>query len=99
MLGALLWMCITRLDALTDTILLQKEVTRATIAHALMANATLKKIQSTTEKVGLYFPRMKPPLRLVSVHDAWGSSDVRPCCVFLRFSATHDRPLQNPPGL
>lgn len=71
--GALLWMCITRLDALTETILLQEEVTRATIAHALAANALLIKLQKVTGSVGLYFPRMTPQLRLVSIHDACGT--------------------------
>ena len=48
-LGALLWMCITRLDAMCEVILLQKDVTRATIAHALAANALLLRLQKVRE--------------------------------------------------
>ena len=56
-----------------EVILLQKDVTRAKIAHALAANALLLRLQKVRESVGLYFPRMAPPLRLVQIHDACGS--------------------------
>lgn len=74
-LGALLWLCITNLKVMTDVVLLQQELTRAKIKHAIAANKVLTDIKKYGENVGLYFPFLRPPLNLVSIHDACGAKE------------------------
>ena len=72
-LGVLLWLCITHLEPVAEVVMLQSEVTKAQIKHALAANALLMKVKKYGEGVGLYFPRLTPPLRFGSVRDACGT--------------------------
>lgn len=74
-LGALLWICITHMEIICETVVLQQEVTKSKIKHAVEANKTLEKVKKYGQGVGLYFPRLTPPLNLASIHDACGARE------------------------
>lgn len=74
-LGALLWLCLTNMKIICDVVLLQQEVSKAKIKHALAANKVLQKLQAHSEGVELCYPHLTPPLNLVNVHDACGEKE------------------------
>lgn len=58
---------------MAEVALLQKEVTRAQVKHALAANKVVRKVKAYGQGVGLYFPRLRPPVCLTCIHDAGGT--------------------------
>ena len=93
-LGVLLWLCITHMELMADVVLLQTEVTKAQIKHALAANSLLARVKKYGEGVGLYFPRLQPPLRFGSIHDACGTKKETSYAQEGRFTLLmQDRPL------
>ena len=69
-LGALLWLCQTRLDIICDVVLCQQEVTRSTIATIKAANSALTRAKKYAEHCGLVYPVLKPPFKLMTVGDS-----------------------------
>ena len=79
-LGALLWLCSTRLDIISEVGVLQSSVTNAQVKHLRMANQLCKKA-SAPDRVHLglhykFFPKnMK--FRIQCIHDAASSTKER----------------------
>jgi hypothetical protein len=73
-LGGLLWLCLTRMDVIADVVLLQQELKEPLYKHLREANKVLVKAQKYAAGCGLYFKKLVPPLRLVTVADTCGSS-------------------------
>jgi hypothetical protein len=69
-LGALLWLCLTRIDVIADTCLLQQEVTAPTIGHLRAANSVVLRAKKYREGVGLYFRPLQLPLKVLITADA-----------------------------
>ena len=69
-LGALLWLCQTRLDIICDVVLSQQEVTRATIATLKAANSALHRAKKYASGCGLFYSKIKTPLKLFTVGDS-----------------------------
>ena len=77
-LGALLWLTATRLDLIADVCILQSMVTKATISHLKQANQVVRKAQSEIgQGLGLYFRKLRAPLRLACIHDSSAAGSVR----------------------
>ena len=74
-LGALIWLCQTRLDVVCDVVLHQQEVGKATIGTLKLANSVITKAKKYSWNCGLYFPFS---LSVISVReDTEGLSLVR----------------------
>ena len=73
-LGGLLWVCQTHLEAICDTVLLQQHTTSPTIAHMKAANSVLAKIKKLSDGVGLLFGPLTPPFKLDTVCDPSGAT-------------------------
>jgi len=69
-LGAMLWLCVTRMDLIADVALLQQEITEPTFGHLRQANALMLRAQKYREKVGLFYRRLRLPLKTVVIADA-----------------------------
>ena len=69
-LGALLWLCQTRLDLICDVVLQQQEITTATIKTLKASNALINRAKKYADNVGLYFPPISPPVRLAVPADS-----------------------------
>ena len=69
-LGALLWLCQTRLDIICDVVLSQQEVTRATIATLKCANSAVTRAKKYAAGCGLFYSQLKMPLKLFTVGDS-----------------------------
>ena len=69
-LGGLLWLCQTRLDLICDVVLQQQNVSKATIGSLKAANSIVTKAKKYSYQVGLYFPKLPPPLKLAAVCDS-----------------------------
>ena len=52
------------------SVLLQSEVSKPKVAHLRAVNALIARAIKYREGVGLYFPVLKPPLKILCVHDA-----------------------------
>ena len=70
LLGAMLWLCLTRLDLIADIVLAQQDISRVTIGHLRAVNNLVTKAKKYAASCGLYFRPLKPPLKLVCVADA-----------------------------
>ena len=68
-LGALLYLCVTRADIAIDIVLLASRTTIATYADLRAANALVKRAQRTPKR-GLLFPPLQGPLVLLAISDA-----------------------------
>ena len=73
-LGGLLWLCQTRLDLNCEVAMCQQHVAEATIKYLKMANSVVTKAKKyssdNVEKVGLFFPPLKWPLKELTVADS-----------------------------
>ena len=69
-LGALLWLCHTRLDIICDVVLSQQYTHSATIKHLKLANAIVTRAKKYASECGLYFPVLDTPFKLVTVADS-----------------------------
>ena len=77
-LGGLLWLTATRLDLIAEVCALQSQVTRAKVAHLRQANGVVKRArQEVGQGMGLYFQKLRPPLRLACVHDSSAAGNTR----------------------
>ena len=77
-LGGLLWLTATRLDLVSDVCILQTMVTKAKISHLKQANAVVRRAQAEIgQGLGLYFRKLRAPLRLACVHDSSAGGNVR----------------------
>ena len=77
-LGGLLWLTATRLDLVSDVCILQTMVTKAKISHLKQANAVVRRAQAEIRQgLGLYFRKLRAPLRLACVHDSSAGGNVR----------------------
>ena len=73
LLGGLLWLCVSRLDIIADTVLMQSEISAPQIKHLKLANKTIayaKSLLPGTGIAGLHFPVLKPPLAIHTFADA-----------------------------
>ena len=75
-LGAILWLCLTRLDLIADCIHLQCEVTAPLVKHLRSSNKLVERAKKLRDSCGLWYPRLgyggarlRPPTRLLSFHD------------------------------
>ena len=69
-LGALLWLCQTRLDIIADVVLSQQDVAKATIGTLKNANAIVTRAKKYAQDCGLYFPPLDLPLKMATVCDS-----------------------------
>ena len=77
-LGGLLWLTATRLDLIAEVCLLQAQVTRAKVAHLRQANSVVRRArQEVGQGMGLYFQKLRGPLRLACIHDSSAAGNVR----------------------
>ena len=74
LLGGLLWLCQTRLDAIADTVIIQQNTASATIKHIKMANTLLARVKKYAKNAGLYFPKISPPFVIDTVADSSGAT-------------------------
>ena len=68
-LGALLYLTITRPDISTDVVLLASRITTATYGDLRAANAVVKRAQRNSKR-GLHFPPLKGQLCIMCISDA-----------------------------
>jgi len=69
-LGALLWLCLTRLDTIADVSMLQQELSGPTVGHLKEANKVVARAKKYRQGVGLHFRPIAPPYRIVCFGDA-----------------------------
>ncbi|CAE8712610.1 unnamed protein product [Polarella glacialis] len=69
-LGALLWLCITRMDLIAEVVLLQGHVTAPTYGQLRAANALVVRAKKYAAGCGLHFCKLTPPLRILTITDA-----------------------------
>ena len=69
-LGALLWLCQTRLDLVCDVVLQQQEISKATIGSLKTANSIVTRAKKYAQSCGLHFPPIDPPLKMAEVCDS-----------------------------
>ena len=69
MLGALLYLVITRPDIATDVVLLASRITTATYGDLRAANAVVRRAQRNTRR-GLHFPPLTGQLSIFCISDA-----------------------------
>ena len=69
-LGALLWLCQTRLDIIAEVVLSQQDVAKATIGSLKAANAVVTRATKYSWNCGLYFPPLNLPLKMATVCDS-----------------------------
>ena len=74
LLSAMLWDCQCRMDCMSEVVQLQAFNKQATISHLLEANKLLSKGKRNSPMMGLYYRRLKMPLRVVDVTDAGHAS-------------------------
>ena len=60
-IGILLWLCQTRLDAIADVVILQTNVMKTQLRPIKTANNLFSRFQKLAENAGLYFPLICPP--------------------------------------
>ena len=65
-----MWLCQTRLDLVADIVLLQGDISIATIGHLKQANLVVRKAQKYRDGCGLIYPRISPPFVLWAPHDS-----------------------------
>ena len=53
-IGGLLWLCLTHFELMCEVVLIQQEVTRAKVKHALAANAIVMRMKRYGESIGLH---------------------------------------------
>ena len=68
-LGALLYLCITRADVAVDVVLLASRISKATFADLRAANSLVKRAQQNPTR-GLVYPRLQGPLAVFSISDS-----------------------------
>ena len=66
----MLWATQTREDIYNDVVQLQQRMLTPTVADMIQANAILARLQKNTDMMGLHFPRLQGPCRLVGVADS-----------------------------
>ena len=69
-LGALLWLCVTRPDIVSDVSFLQQEISAPTVGHLRATNGVVKKAKRNADSFGIRFPVLKPPLKIAQFTDA-----------------------------
>ena len=69
-LGAALWLCVTRVDLIADVAMLQQEVSKPLVKHMKAANNIITRARKYREGVGLHYRPLKMPLKLVVFGDA-----------------------------
>ena len=69
-LGALLWLCQTRLDLVCDVVLQQQEISKATIGSLKTANSIVTRAKKYAQSCGLHFPPISPPLT-AGIYSNW----------------------------
>ena len=67
---SMLWLCLTRIDIVSDIVQLQQHMTTPTIEHAKLANATLVKAKRNKVNNGLHFRKFRFPLKVQGIGDA-----------------------------
>ena len=67
---SMLWLCLTRVDLISDVTQLQQVMVSPTVSDIKRANAALKKAKDQATLAGIHFRRLQPPLRLVAVSDS-----------------------------
>ena len=65
-----LWATQTRAEEMCTVVSLQKQLKEPTIADIIAINAVIKRLRKVDEKFGIYFRRLTPPYRIVSISDA-----------------------------
>ena len=70
LLASLLWATQTREDIYCDTVQLQQKQLPATVADLVAANTLLARAQKCMQMMGLHFPLMEFPCRIVSIADS-----------------------------
>ena len=68
--GAVLWLCLTRIDLIADTVLLQQELAGPKVIHLRATNLIIKRAKRNSECFGLHFNPLIPPLKLMEINDA-----------------------------
>ena len=68
-LGALLYLCFTRVDLSADVCVLQQHTKSAVIAHLRQANTIIRRAHRDCD-IGLWYRKINPPYKLFSVSDA-----------------------------
>ena len=71
--GALLYLCFTRVDIVADVVTLQQYVQAPLVSHIKEANALVRRAQQEPY-LGLLFLPLPPPWRFLSIGDASGAS-------------------------
>ena len=69
-LGALLWLCVTRVDLIADIVTLQQEISCPLIRHLRQTNLVIKKAKRAHDNCGLHYNFLKPPLKIFQFTDA-----------------------------
>ena len=68
-LGALLYLCLTRIDILADVVLLQTKICCATVGELKQANAIIRRARQFSNR-GILYKRIAPPSRTLCISDA-----------------------------
>ena len=69
-LGALLWLCVTRPDIVSDVSFLQQEISAPNVGHLRATNIVVKKAKQNASSFGIRFPVLRPPLKIAQFTDA-----------------------------
>ena len=67
---SMLWLCLTRMDLVSDVVALQCNMIAPTIAHAKEANNALARAKRNGSGNGLYFRRLRFPIKVQGIGDA-----------------------------
>ena len=65
-----LWACQTRLEELFNVVSLQTKLQSPTIKDLMAINTVIKRLKKNTEKFGIYYRKLKAPLRISCITDA-----------------------------
>jgi len=67
---SMLWLCLTRMDLISEVLSLQAEMVCPTVAHCKRANAILRRARQDSIFNGLHYRRVDFPLRVVGYSDS-----------------------------
>ena len=67
---AALWACQTRLEELFNVVSLQTKLQSPAIKDLIAVNAVIKRLRKNPEKFGIYYRKLKAPLRISCITDA-----------------------------
>jgi hypothetical protein len=74
LLCSMLWLCLTRMDLVSEIVQLQQEMIHPLVSHVLELNSLLKKAVLNRTLNGLHFGQLRLPLRIVGIGDAGQAS-------------------------